>query len=473
MKIFNALTIDKMLIALALLIGGCSSNDEPASEPTPDPGPGPEIGDIHTYKAPLYWSVYEYCWNLERAGVSSNDMDITEAQWDKIINWVSANLKPYGYDMLCTDGFIPMISDAGVYMTRYGSMNLKKLVQKCAAKGLKVGVYDNPLWIHCSDATLVPGTNVKVGDLRYRSGDKVTNSGASDKWFSWIVTSHPGAKEYIDGFFKHYSEMGINFIRMDFLSWYEDGNDRGLGVVGRGYGRDCYEKALQYICESAKKYGIFTSLVMPHLYKGAELESKYGHMARIVADTGNGGWGHISDNDRRKSYGTWPNCNNQFDGFVYWSKVAGRGGMIMDGDFLRLNTLSTDAEREFAVSLQLMAGGPVTVADLPGSIGNHLKFYQNQELLQLNKDRFAGKPLSNSLIDAKNQIWYGQMSDGSWVVGIFNRDNSQKSFSVKLSELGIKGSRKMRDLWKHQDEGEADRIDVTLGAHACKIIKLN
>ena len=120
-----------------------------------------------------------------------------------------------------------------------------------------------------------------------------------------------------------------------------------------------------------------------------------------------------------------------------------------------------------------MAGGPVTVADLPGSIGNHLKFYQNQELLQLNKDRFAGKPLSNSLIDAKNQIWYGQMSDGSWVVGIFNRDNSQKSFSVKLSELGIKGSRKMRDLWKHQDEGEADRIDVTLGAHACKIIKLN
>ena len=472
MKIFNALTIDKMLIAVALLIGGCSSNDEPASEPTPDPGSGPEIVDIHTYKAPLYWSVYEYCWNLERAGVSSSDMDITEAQWDKIINWVSANLKPYGYDMLCTDGFIPMISDAGVYMTRYGSMNLKKLVQKCAAKGLKVGVYDNPLWIHCSDATLVPGTNVKVGDLRYRSGDKVTNSGASDMWFSWIVTSHPGAKEYIDGFFKHYSEMGINFIRMDFLSWYEDGKDRGMGTVGRGYGRECYEKALQYIAEAASKYKVFTSLVMPHCYNRAELEAKYGNMFRVVADTGNGTWSHFSANDKGKSFGTWPNCNNMFDGFIYWSKVSGRGKVILDGDFTRLNTFSSDAERESVVSLQLMAGGPIAVADQYNTIGNNVKFYQNTELLALNEDKFVGQPLSASLIDSRNLIWYGTMSNGDYVVGLFNRDDKSKTLTLNLSDLGISGKMKARDLWKHEDEGEVDKVSASIPAHGCKIVRL-
>ena len=461
------------MLCATLCMGSCSSSDDPQGGQ--DNPPSQTDQGIHTVKAPLYWSIYEHCWKQERAGVPSDKMDFTEKQWAEVIDWVAKELKPYGYTMLCTDGFIPMLAtDATGYMTQYGSVPLKKLVEMCRAKGLELGVYDNPLWLHGPDNTPIAGTNGRTfGDLKYKNGDPVAHPDKGDLWFWWAVATHDGAKEYIDGFFKHYSDLGIKYIRMDFLSWYEDGNDRGLGVVGRGYGRDCYEKALQYICESAKKYGVFTSLVMPHLYKGAELESKYGHMARIVADTGNGGWGHISDNDRRKSYGTWPNCNNQFDGFVYWSKVAGRGGMIMDGDFLRLNTLSTDAEREFAVSLQLMAGGPVTVADLPSSIGNHLKFYQNQELLQLNKDRFAGKPLSNSLIDAKNQIWYGQMSDGSWVVGIFNRDNSQKSLSVKLSELGIKGSRKMRDLWKHQDEGEADRIDVTLGAHACKIIKLN
>ena len=196
-------------------------------------------------------------------------------------------------------------------------------------------------------------------------------------------------------------------------------------------------------------------------------------MVRIVADTGNGGWGHFSDNDRRKSYGSWPNCNNMFDGFVYWSKVAGRGKVIMDGDFLRLNTFSSDDQKRSVVSLQLLAGGPVTVADQPSTIGDNLKFYQNEEILALNKDGFVGRPLSASLIDNKNQRWFGQMSNGSWVVGIFNRDASQKSFSVKFSELGISGKRKVRDLWLHADEGEADRLEVTLPAHACKIVLLN
>lgn len=57
-----------------------------------------------------------------------------------------------------------------------------------------------------------------------------------------------------------------------------------------------------------------------------------------------------------------------------------------------------------------MAGGPVTVADQYSTIGDNLKFYQNEEMLALNTDKFVGKPLSSSIIDAKNQIWYGQMA---------------------------------------------------------------
>ena len=37
----------------------------------------PQISDVHVYKAPLYWSVYEYCYELERAGVPESDMDIS------------------------------------------------------------------------------------------------------------------------------------------------------------------------------------------------------------------------------------------------------------------------------------------------------------------------------------------------------------------------------------------------------------
>ena len=305
------LSIDKILLATALLIGGCSSNDEPKKDGNNDnTGGGSEVTIEEArrdVKAPLYWSIYEYCWKIEQGQDHVNKMDFTESQWDEIINYVSTNLLPYGYDMLCTDGFISMTSDGTTpYMTDYGSMKLKKLVAKCKAKGLKLGVYDNPLWIHCGDGMPVPGTSVKVGDLRYRQGDKVCNPGTNDLWFGWIVASHNGAKEYIDGFFKYYSELGVDYIRMDFLSWYEDGNDRGMGKVGRGYGRDCYEKALQYIAAAANKYKVFTSLVMPHCFNGAELEAKYGNMFRVVADTGNGTWKHFSENGRGVSYGTWP-----------------------------------------------------------------------------------------------------------------------------------------------------------------------
>lgn len=70
------------------------------------------------------------------------------------------------------------------------------------------------------------------------------------------------------------------------------------------------------------------------------------------------------------------------------------------------------------ISLQLMAGGPIAVADQYNTIvSGDLKFYQNEELLALNKDGFVGKPLSDDLWNADNQIWYGQMSDGDYIIG--------------------------------------------------------
>ena len=301
----------------------------------------------------------------------------------------------------------------------------------------------------------------------------MVNPGVDDMWFHWIVAENPGAKEYIDGFFKHYKELGVEFIRMDFLSWYEDGKDRGIGVVGRGYGRESYARAMAYIGEAAKKYGIFTSLVMPHNFNDAEIEARYGNMMRIVCDTGGGGWWHTSAQDKGKSYANWPQCMNQFDGFTYWSHLSGRNKIILDGDFIRLNKFDTDAERETVISLQLMAGGPVAAADQYSTIGNNLKFYVNDELLALNKDGFVGKPLSDKLGDKKNEIWYGKMTNGDYVVGLFNRSDNTASVSVKLSDIGISGEKNVRDLWKHTDEGKASVVSANIPAHGCKIVKLS
>ncbi|MFR0764170.1 MAG: hypothetical protein ACLSHL_09440 [Alistipes communis] len=107
---------------------------------------------------------------------------------------------------------------------------------------------------------------------------------------------------------------------------------------------------------------------------------------------------------------------------------------ILDGDFTRLNTYASDAEKEFVISLQLLAGGPIAASDRPTTIGDNLRFYTNIEMLALNTDRFVGHPLDKTLNSQGSNIWHGTMTDGSHIVGFFNREDEPKEFSLHLSE---------------------------------------
>lgn len=479
-----------VLAASALASCGEESTGWDISQVPDDPAPKPAPTTVK--KAPLYWTVYEFCYEAEHF---DTDRNMPKATWEKNLQFVAEQLKPYGYDMVCTDGFMTMSSDINTdpsgYMTHYGVWSLKELIAYCSKLGLKVGVYDNPLWIHGPLDTKVEGTNIPFSNLMYDPGvDKVKNPNAEGDIFQWVVPSHQGAKEYIDGFFKYYKNLGVEFIRMDFMCLFEDGGGISDSNPGRGYGRTEYELALKYIRESSQKYGVIASIVMPNCFNDAELESQYGDMFRVDADTFNGTFAHVNGlngsdwvvydqqtfyRPRGKFSDRWPKAFNMFDGLVAWSHLSGRGKVILDADFTRLGTLASDAEREFCISLQLMAGAPVAAADQFNSEGidHNVQFYQNTEMLALNTDGFVGQPVSDDVTKTDSQIWYGQMTDGSWVVGLFNREETKEIRSVSLSKLGISGTKKMRDLWRHTDEGETSTVvSAELEPHSCKIIKL-
>ena len=496
----NSKQITLMVLNFFLILSGFASCKQTSEEtdwelpasyyekdpPKVDPNPGTETTVQKI--APLYTMVYEYCWTREQ---ENTDRSLSEAQWKQWLDWQAANLLPYGYNMICTDGFMSMYynkdddptnPDLGGYMTSYGGVKIKDLSAWCKERGLKLGIYDNPLWLHGPDETAVVGTSgATFKDLHYNDAIDRDNVMYPDKGdvFNWVVPSHKGARDYIDGFFKYYHNLGVDFIRMDFMCLFEDASGAG-GMAGRGYGRDEYRLALKYISESAAKYGVFTSIVMPNMYNDAKYEKKYMNMARIVADTFGGGWDHTSGRLRGGVFNGWPTCHNEFDGFIHWSHITGRGKMIPDGDFIRLNTFSNDEERMSSISLQLMAGGPVSIADNPidASVRNYdlpslLKFAQNKEMLALNADGFVGQPLSDDLSSPNSQIWYGQMKNGDWVVGLFNREDTPQQRTVGLSQLGIIGQMKMRDLWLHEDVGTSGEISVTLPAHGCKVVRLS
>jgi alpha-galactosidase len=66
------------------------------------------------------------------------------------------------------------------------------------------------------------------------------------------------------------------------------------------------------------------------------------------------------------------------------------------------------------------------------------------------------------------------LEDGSKAVGLFNPSGAPATFTVALTELGLKGSYKVRDLWRCQDVGRArDRLSASLAPHGVFLVKLH
>ena len=472
-------------LAFAALLTSCNSNEWDVTSDLSVDKTDPTIGLTPLAEsegmdyAPLYWSVYGELRAQEKAGTFPNIF--TEDMWDQAIDYVATNLKAHGYDMLVTDGFASMSGDNG-YMTRYShtqrsdsspEVELSTIVSKLAAKGLKLGVYDNPFWYHYTNPdAVIPGTDgIKVSSLAYDpTKDKDIKHPEGKDQFGWVMTDHPGAEQFFEGFFKHYSDLGVKFIRMDFLSWYEDGMNYN-DIIGKGFGRERYVKGMQWVNKYAQKYGIYVSLVMPHLRNDAIIEKYAGNMVRIDADALEGTWYRFSDNGRGSLRGGWPNSENAFDGFINWSKISGHKKIRLDGDFIRIGSYADDNEKMSVISLPLMAGGPISVTDMP--TGADLKCFQNDVMLALNKEGFVGRPLERNLWNTDGEIWYGQMKDGSWVIGLFNRDQAAATRSLELSKIGLTGTWMAHDMWKHVDEGPVtDKVEALIPMHGCKIIKL-
>jgi hypothetical protein len=126
------------------------------------------------------------------------------------------------------------------------------------------------------------------------------------------------------------------------------------------------------------------------------------------------------------------------------------------------------------LSLNVLAGGPIAVADEFDSIDGHLWAYQNRELLALNADGFVGQPFSNDPSDEKSQLWKGQLTSGEWVVGLFNREEKPLKRGIDFArDLGLKEKAQARDLWKHLDLGAMGSFQAEIPPHGCVVLKVS
>lgn len=405
---------------------------------------------------PKYWIAYEYCWTTNTA--------IPEDRWKANIDWMNDNFKSFGYDMICNDGWIEAAQtiDKHGYIVKYNDQwehGFGYWANYLKEKDMKLGVYYNPMWM----TKAAYDSNVKVKGTNHNAKDIVGPISFNEPLY-WVDTDKAGAKEWIQGYVKHFIKIGATYLRIDFLENYE-----------KNYGTAKYIQALEWIKEAAGD-DIFLSLVMPNCFDHCRNELIYGDMIRIDDDCFDGGWEFISDRRRGEHKAIWPQYGNAFDGFIGFADIGGRGQMVLDGDFMRLNTMANDKERMFLFSLMIMGGSALAIADQYDTIGESAWVYQNTELIELNNQGLVAKPLSYDHKDIeKSSTWAGQLPNGDWVVGFFNREETKQRRSIDFErDLGIVGEiENVRDLWDHSDLGPiTGGYSVELEPHECKIIRI-
>jgi hypothetical protein len=425
---------------------------------------------------PLYWSPYAY--NNE------TNMAMPEDLWKTNVDWVADTFLPYGYDMVCTDGWVDYTQKvtAHGYIRSFNDSwthDWAWWVAYVRSRGLQLGVYYNPLWVTKSavqdrSITVVGRPDIAVADLV--NEDDYLNS---DGQLYWVDVTRDGAEEYVKGYVEYFRALGAVFLRIDFLAWYETGFDQTDGTIGVAHGSDNYSVALRWMNKAAGEMKL--SLVMPNLFGHGATERRFGDLIRIDDDVSYGGWFFLNEG-RQTWQPMWTQWRSAFLGFTGFSDISGRGQLTLDGDPLIMSSFGNDDERQSAINLFVMAGAAIAITDQQDTIGANAPFFQNRELLALHHDGLVGKPVyantHSYFYDTTSrdpERWIGQLSDGSWVVGLFNRSNEPGTVTKTIDfakELGLRAPAHVRDVWAHADLGLMTSWSVALPPHASSLIKV-
>jgi hypothetical protein len=156
------------------------------------------------------------------------------------------------------------------------------------------------------------------------------------------------------------------------------------------------------------------------------------------------------DNAPYAKPGSWNDPDMLVIGWVGW------------GPDLHPTRLKPD-EQYTHISLWCLLSAPLLIGcDLTRLDPFTLNLITNDEVLAINQDS-SGKQASPKIKEGQIQVWVKELYDGGNAVGIFNLGDAATDFEVNFEALGIKGQKKLRDLWRQKD------IDLLKGKPTVRI----
>jgi len=362
---------------------------------------------------PLGWN----SWNAW--GTSVDDAKVRAAA-----DWmVKSGLAAHGFQYINIDDAWEGKRDAnGEIQPNEKFPDMKALVDYVHSKGLKVGIYSSPGSRTCGRFE---------GSYQHEEQDART-----------------------------YAKWGIDLLKHDWCSYSSVAKDESLPELKKPYivMRDALKKVDRDIVYSLCQYG------MGNVWEwGAEVGGNMWRTSGDLTDV----WSNMSSvgfrQAGREKYtvpGHWNDPDMLVVGKVGW------GPNIHD-------TRLTPNEQITHITLWGLQAAPLLIGcDMSQMDKFTVDLLGNDEVLDMNQDPL-GKGAGRLWQQERLEVWARPLSDGTMAAGLFNRGLGAAKVTVKWSDLGLKGSQLVRDLWQQKDLGNfADSFSATVPQHGAVMVKI-
>jgi len=272
---------------------------------------------------------------------------------------------------------------------------------------------------------------------------------------------YTGSYQYEQNDANSYASWGVDYLKHDWCSYRRIAKDKSLTELKKPYEimRDALAKVDRDIVLSLCQYG------MGNVWEWGE--SVGGQLWRTTDDITDT-WESMSEigfsqvaNAPYAKPGSWNDPDMLVIGWVGW------------GPNLHPTRLRPD-EQYTHISLWCLLSAPLLIGcDLTRLDPFTLNLITNDEVLAINQD-ILGKQATPKIKEGQIQVWLKELHDGGKAIGIFNLGDDTANFEVNFETLGIKGQKKLRDLWRQKDIGSSNngKRSVRVAPHGVVLLKV-
>lgn len=406
---------------------------------------------------------------------------VTEAEVRQNAEYMAKHMKQHGWEYVVVDilWYDPVAKDSqytpygDIVMDEYGRVTpavnrfpsakggkgFAPLAEYVHSLGLKFGIHimrgvpRRAVYKHCP----IKGSSLTCRDIAHRNDNCTWNTDMYG-----VDCMRPGAQEYYDSIFELYAQWGVDFVKVDDISFPYHGGE--IELVHNAIEHSGRDMVLSLSCGPAPR-------------DQADHLCRFANMWRSTGDF----------------WDDWNDLYHSFEICHQWEGVSGPGHWA-DADMLPFGHLAIRSsergwgdrwtkfskdEQVTLMTLWCIFRSPLMVgAELNDNDEFTLDLLTNDEVLALLDDsRNARQVFREERYNYSGEVivWQAESATEGTYLAVFNCGPAPRDLAVQLgSLLGLAdGQYAARDLWAHQQVPVgAHTIELTVPSHGARLVKL-